>query len=390
MTFLARVPKPVRRVTTILIVVAVVEVFVVPQVAGARRAAGRLSEVNPALLVAGVLLEAASLGAYFQLTRSLVPALSRPSFARMARIELSTLAMSHVVPGGSGPATAVAFRLLTESGVVPADAAFALATQGLGSAVVLNVILWVALIVSIPAQGIQPLYTGAAIVGVVVFGLFTGLLLGLTRAEGRTVAMLCRLARRMPLVDCGKVEAVVHRVAERSRDLADHPRLVFRAVGWAAANWLLDAASLWVFIAAFDHRTNVVGLLVGYGLANVLAALPITPGGLGIIEGVLTPTLVGFGVPGGVAVLGVVSWRLVNFWLPIPLGGLAYLSLRLAPDERRGRRAEELGRAVAEAHSMAKQGLSPRELPAGELPPARPAERPGELPTELPAADRQP
>ena len=74
---------------------------------------------------------------------------------------------------------------------------------------------------------------------------------------------------------------------------------------------------------------------MSYGLANVLGAIPITPGGLGIIEGVLTPSLVGFGVPRAAAVLGVLSWRLVNFWLPIPVGGLSYLSFRIWPGTRR-------------------------------------------------------
>ena len=50
-------------------------------------------------------------------------------------------------------------------------------------------------------------------------------------------------------------------------------------VGWAAANWLLDAASLWVFVAAFGHVISPVDLLTAYGLANILAAMPITPGG---------------------------------------------------------------------------------------------------------------
>jgi uncharacterized membrane protein YbhN (UPF0104 family) len=60
--------------------------------------------------------------------------------------------------------------------------------------------------------------------------------------------------------------------------------LLVRAAGWAAANWLLDAAALFVFIAAFGHVEGPDGLLVAYGLANVLAAIPITPGGLGIVE----------------------------------------------------------------------------------------------------------
>jgi hypothetical protein len=62
-----------------------------------------------------------------------------------------------------------------------------------------------------------------------------------------------------------------------------------------------------------------------------MAVIPITPGGLGIIEGIMIPTLVGFGVPRSVALLGVPAWRLAQFWLPIPLGALSYFTLRYGP-----------------------------------------------------------
>jgi hypothetical protein len=96
-----------------------------------------------------------------------------------------------------------------------------------------------------------------------------------------------------------------------------------------------------------------VGLIVAFGLANVVAAIPITPGGLGVVEAVLTSTLVGFGVPRATAVLGVLTYRLANFWLPIPLGGLAYVSLQVSPGAteaaavtRRDQRANAVKRFV--------------------------------------------
>jgi uncharacterized protein (TIRG00374 family) len=110
-----------------------------------------------------------------------------------------------------------------------------------------------------------------------------------------------------------------------------------RSVAWAAAFWLLDAASLFVFIAALGTIVSPVDLLVAYGLAQVLAVIPITPSGLGVVEGVLIPTLTGFGVAQEAAILGVLGYRLVNFWLPIPIGGIAYLSLRFS-GERWGQR----------------------------------------------------
>ena len=101
------------------------------------------------------------------------------------------------------------------------------------------------------------------------------------------------------------------------------------ALTWASLNWLLDAASLWCFIAAFGAYANPVGLFAAYGIANVLGAIPITPAGLGVIDSVTPVLLVGFGLTRSVATLGVLAWRLVNFWLPIPTGIASYISLRV-------------------------------------------------------------
>jgi putative heme transporter len=66
-------------------------------------------------------------------------------------------------------------------------------------------------------------------------------------------------------------------------------------------------------------------------LANVLAAIPITPGGLGVVETTYIATLTGFGLPRRVTTLGVASYRLAQFWFPIVVGGLLYASLRVGP-----------------------------------------------------------
>jgi uncharacterized membrane protein YbhN (UPF0104 family) len=54
------------------------------------------------------------------------------------------------------------------------------------------------------------------------------------------------------------------------------------------------------------------------------------------VETVLITSLVGFGVPHSQAILAVLAYRLINFWLPIPLGGACYASLQWRrPDEVR-------------------------------------------------------
>ena len=70
-----------------------------------------------------------------------------------------------------------------------------------------------------------------------------------------------------------------------------------------------------------DTRLGVGVLSVGYGVANLIQALPeLTPGWLGVIEGSLTFTYAGFGVPAGVAVVTILGYRLVSFWMPVAAG----------------------------------------------------------------------
>ena len=334
-------PRPVRRVTKVLIFAFVVQFLVLPQIQGTRKALRELGHVHVTYLIAGVAFETAAIVSYAFLTRSVLPREQPCSVLTLLRVQLSTLGFSHVAPGGTAAGSPLGYRLLTHAGIDGADAGFAIATQGAGSAVVLNVILWLALVVSIPFNGFNPLYLSAALVGVLAIGAFAGLVVSLTTGEERSAKVFTALATRVPFVSPVRVNDLVHKVAERLRQLGSDRELLVRAASWAAANWLLDAASLWVFVAAFGYRVSVVSLLVAFGVANVLAAIPITPGGLGVVEAVLTALLVGFGAPTGVAVLGVASYRLLNFWLPIPLGGLSYLSLQVDPGDPEGKVLEQ-------------------------------------------------
>ena len=106
------------------------------------------------------MLEIASLYAYAELTRAVLYPYA-PSRYNALRVNLAGLAISHVVPGGTAPAGALSYRIFNELGVPKETTAFGLATQGSGSAVVLNVIFWVALVDLDPPARLQPRSTGS-------------------------------------------------------------------------------------------------------------------------------------------------------------------------------------------------------------------------------------
>jgi uncharacterized membrane protein YbhN (UPF0104 family) len=195
----------------------------------------------------------------------------RLSLWTLARIDLTTLGVSHVVPGGAATASALRYRLLTGAGVNPSDTISGEAVQVIGSAVVLNVMLWISLLISLPTHGGNAIYVTVVAVGtLLIAGVFAVIVL-VTRGSTATMRAVRMLTRRVPLVSPDQVERLIGTLAERLRALgADRP-LLARAILWAATNWMLDAASLWVFLAAFGHQTTIDGLAVAYGLANVLA-----------------------------------------------------------------------------------------------------------------------
>ena len=134
------------------------------------------------------------------LTRSALGELGdQISLMRMFRIQMSTKALGNIVPGGSAAGSALGYRLLTLSGISGPDAGFALATAGLGSAVVLNLIFWVSLLVSIPLRGVNPLYVTAALVGLAVMVVVALLVVGLQHGQGHAETFLRWLARKFQL-----------------------------------------------------------------------------------------------------------------------------------------------------------------------------------------------
>jgi uncharacterized protein (TIRG00374 family) len=67
---------------------------------------------------------------------------------------------------------------------------------------------------------------------------------------------------------------------------------------------------------ALRYQPGFGPLAVAYAAANIASAIPVTPGGLGVIEVTMAAITIGFGAPRATAVLAVLGYRIVNYWLP--------------------------------------------------------------------------
>ena len=336
----ARQSRVLRWTVLVLAVVLIFEYVVLPQLAGEENVVVSLLRLPAVLILSALALEAASLACYSLLTREVLTGTRRPGFFTLFRIDLCDLSVNHTVPGGGTTAAAVRYRLLTRCGVGSQEALSAATIQVVGSNLVLAGLFGVGLLTGLGNMSGNRYLGIAGGVVLVLLAVAVGVLALVDRHLAGAVEAARRMARAIRIIQPDSAGRFVETVAAEVSLFRRNPGRLVAAVLLAALRYLLDAACLWVFVAAYGHVLQPGELLLAYSLAGLVALAPLTPGGLGLVEGLLVPMLTGFGTPANIALMGVLSWRLAQFWLPIPAGGLAYLSLRLGILRReRARRA---------------------------------------------------
>jgi uncharacterized membrane protein YbhN (UPF0104 family) len=108
------------------------------------------------------------------------------------------------------------------------------------------------------------------------------------------------------------------------------PRAWASSLGAASANWLTDLITLYAAVSA-AHLAIGFGPLAGiYLITQLVRQIPITPGGLGVIEASLLTGLAALGAASAPAAAAVLGYRLMSAWLILPVGGAAWALLRRA------------------------------------------------------------
>jgi len=69
-------------------------------------------------------------------------------------------------------------------------------------------------------------------------------------------------------------------------------------------------------------------VLLAYSAVGIAAPVPLTPGGLGLVEASLSGLLILAGIRPGYAVLATLAYRIASYWPPLLAGLPAYLLFR--------------------------------------------------------------
>ena len=278
-----------------------------------------LDQLAPWWFAVMAALQAASLVSLWELQRLAIHVRTwRPVIVS----QLAGNALAKIAPGGGALGAALQYRMLVQTGVRSAGAVAGLTAANL---LVLAVVLALP-VLTVPAivRGVVPRSLTEATLGglavfVVLFALAALLLArdGVLAWVGRIVQRSRnRLRRRSPPL----TQLPQRLLRERDRILATIGVRWKRAVAASVGRWAFDYATLLAALAAVGSTPRWSLVLLAFCAAQLLAQIPVTPGGLGFVEAGLTATLALAGVGTGDAVLATFAYRLFTYWLPLPLG----------------------------------------------------------------------
>jgi uncharacterized protein (TIRG00374 family) len=289
----------------------------------------RLSTLNPWWFAVAVGAETAHFACTFALQRL---ALRTRAWFPVITSQLSGNSITLIVPGGAAVGAAVQFRMLAASGrdtssTVGGLAAFSL--LGVGGLLALPAFALPVILLGAPtSRGL----VNAAVLGAVAFVVFVAFGAAVLvydaplRWAGRSVQRLRNwvLRKRPPLEG---LDTTLLTQRNEIREVLG--RQWWQALLLSAGRLAFDYLCLLAALRATGSHPRPSLILVAYAVAGIIGLIPITPGGLGIVEASLTGLLVLAEVNSSQAVLATLTYRLASYWLPLLAGPIAYGLFRL-------------------------------------------------------------
>jgi uncharacterized protein (TIRG00374 family) len=269
-------------------------------------------------------LQAGSLTAFAWQQRQLLRALGVRLRARRAMaVTLARTALSISLPAGAAVSTGYAIREYQRAGAAKEIAAASMIVSGLasiGGLTLLYVTGGAAVVSRDPALLLSP--RPLAVVA------------GLAALTAAAVLVGRRQMRRPGPAERHRDHGrIVRSTLDAARDgwragAALRGRDWVTAVLYAAVNWLTDLLCLAAACRAVGLPVGITTLAGIYLGVQIVRQVPLTPGGVGVIDTALVAGLTAAGATAVTAAAAVVIYRLLSCWLLLPAGGVAAVALR--------------------------------------------------------------
>jgi uncharacterized protein (TIRG00374 family) len=283
------------------------------------------------LLIVGLV----NLAAYWPVLMTVLPGLT---LTQAALSNQASTAVANTLPAGGALGVGVTYAMFSSWGFSWAEIMRSVVVSGVWNTVVKLGLPVVALALLLVTADVSGAVVAASLAGVVALAL--------------TLVAFGFVLRSNPLAE--RLATTTERVVSRVRGWVGRPPVTgwgaaavrFRTatVGLLAGRWkrltvatLISHLSLYLVLLLALRQIGVSGdqiswveVLAAFAVVRLVSALPVTPGGLGVVE-LGYAAVLGLGVDEATRaqiVAAVLLFRFVTYFLPIPLGAGSYLAWR--------------------------------------------------------------
>ncbi len=297
-------------------------------------ASAELTHLNVGWLCLAIAFEIASLVSFGVLQRRLLQVGGvRTGLGSMAALSAASAAIADSLPGGPAFSSIYVYRFYRRWGADETLAAWVLVATLVCAAAALGLVATAGIALAASEGASYDLVW--VILGVFAVSVVADAIVFQRRWLARVAVHAFGLTRRLVGRPRRTGGAVVSAWAARLEGLRLTWRDLVVTLAGALGNWVFDCACLACAFLAVGGAVPWRGLLLAYGAGQLAANLPITPGGLGVVEGSITIALVAFGGAELSTVAAVLTYRIVSFWGFLPVGWLTWAGLGVA--RRHGR-----------------------------------------------------
>jgi uncharacterized protein (TIRG00374 family) len=319
------------------VVLLVVAIYVIlPKVVGLNDVVGRLGDATWYWVVVAAAFNALSFGAYTVLFRGVLGGREddlphrRLDLRASFQITMAGFVATTLFSAGGAGGIALTYWALRKAGMSRRRAACRMVAflVLLYSVYLLALLIFGVLLRTAVLSGDHPV--GGTIIPAAVGGV--GLLIlvaisfvpedvqrGIRKLESRSARVGSAVVRTTGTLASGVRTAAVH---------VRHPRRSALTLAGALGWWAGNIGILWGSFHAFGVNVPFAVLVMGFFVGMVANLAPSPAGGVGTVDAGLIGAFVLFGIDENTVFPAILTFRLVGFWLPIPVGVWAYLQLR--------------------------------------------------------------
>jgi len=151
---------------------------------------------------------------------------------------------------------------------------------------------------------------------------------------GALVNRILRPFLRRDYLQVERAHVLAHDIGAGLHDVRRQPAGLLLPIALSLSHKALTIAVLFLCFLAFGQAFSVGTLVAGYSLGYIFTVVTPTPAGIGFVEGILTLTLTGFGIPVASAAVITFAYRGLTLWLTLLYGMIGFRWVGLGPSPK--------------------------------------------------------